>query len=59
MTREEKIAIKSQRYRTYSIEHLSLDHSEVIANQENGEEELQMKTKIGFGSGRKFGLTEA
>ena len=53
MTREEKIAIKSQRYRTYSIEHVSLDPSEVIENQENGEE-IHLKTKIGFGSGHVY-----
>ena len=53
MTREDKIAIKSQRYKTYSTEHVSLDHSEDIENQENGEE-LQMKTKIGFGSGHVY-----
>ena len=47
MTRDEKKAIKSQRYRTYSIEHVSFDHSEPIENQDNGEE-IPMKTQIGF-----------
>ena len=38
MTREEKRAIQTQRYRTYSIEPISFDYAEPIENQENREE---------------------
>ena len=49
MTQEEKTAFKSQRYQTYTTL-MSLDSLEFVNNAE-GEEEICMKTKIGYGSG--------
>ena len=52
MTQEEKNAFKSKRYRTYS-RGISLDSLEFVNNAED-EEEICMKTKIGYGSGHVY-----
>ena len=52
MTQEEKTAFKSKRYRTYS-RGISLDSLEFVNNAED-EEEICMKTKIGYGSGHVY-----
>ena len=52
MTQEEKTAFTSKRYRTYS-RGISLDSLEFVNNAED-EEEICLKTKIGYGSGHVY-----